>query len=165
MAGQGEAITEKMREVILDAARRLTGWKRRAFQAKVAAEYCGGSARSAEREFGWGRRTVEVGLHEARTGIICIDNFEARGNKRAEVRDPRLEADIHALLEGHSQAEPRLRTRLGYTRITARAVRKALIEEKGWDAAQVASERTISDILNRLGYRLRSVQKTKPEKK
>jgi hypothetical protein len=99
-------------------------------------------------------------LHEARTGIIRLDNFKARGNKRAGVRDLRLEADIHALLEGHSQAEPQLRTRLGYTRIAARAVREALIEEKGWDETRVASERTISDILNRL----RTVQKTKPKK-
>jgi hypothetical protein len=43
VVSQGEANTEKMREVILDAARKLTGWECRAFQAKVAEEYCGGS--------------------------------------------------------------------------------------------------------------------------
>ncbi|WP_133309667.1 hypothetical protein [Parashewanella spongiae] len=52
-----------------------------------------------------------------------------------------------------------------YTRITAKGVRKKLIEEKGWLPEELPKERTINDILNRLGYRLRRVQKTKPQKK
>jgi hypothetical protein len=33
-------------------------------------DYLGGRARRAERVFGWGRNTVELGLHELRTGIV-----------------------------------------------------------------------------------------------
>ena len=44
-------------------------------------------------------------------------------------------------------------------------MRKALITEKGWSHGELPCELTISNILNRLGYRLRRVQKPKPLKK
>jgi hypothetical protein len=36
-------------------AKRLTGFKRSAYQGKITLDYWGGSARKAEREMGWGR--------------------------------------------------------------------------------------------------------------
>jgi hypothetical protein len=44
-------------------------------------------------------------------------------------------------------------------------LRAALIAEKGWKEEQLPSMRTLGDVLNRLGYRLRAVAKTRPEKK
>jgi hypothetical protein len=44
------------------AASKLSGAKRRSFQAEMAMKYCGGSARLSETVFGWGRETVELGL-------------------------------------------------------------------------------------------------------
>ena len=44
-------------------------------------------------------------------------------------------------------------------------MRKALIADKGWKAEDLPCEKTIGNILNRLGYRLRRVQKAKPLKK
>ena len=44
-------------------------------------------------------------------------------------------------------------------------MRRALIAEKGWREEDLPAPRTINSILNRLGYRLRSVAKTRPEKK
>ena len=41
--------------------------------------YCAGNARQAEATFGWGRETVALGLHEARTGIVCLGNFVLDG--------------------------------------------------------------------------------------
>ena len=73
--------------------------------------------------------------------------------------------DIRALVEPESQADPQLKNTFAYTRITAKAVRQKLIEEKGWSEDQAPKERTINDILNRLGYKLHRVQKTKPQKK
>ena len=49
--------------------------------------------------------------------------------------------------------------------MTAKAMRKALIEKKGWSSEELPCENTIGNILNRLGYRLRRVQKAKPIKK
>ena len=55
------------------AAANMSGAERRAFQADMALKYCAGSPRRAEMLFGWGRRTVALGLHEKRTGIVCLD--------------------------------------------------------------------------------------------
>jgi len=52
-----------------------------------------------------------------------------------------------------------------YTRITAKAVRQALIDEKGYTDDELPCENTIRNILNRLGYQLKRIQKTKPLKK
>ena len=52
------ALTEQHIATIKDAARKLTGAKRRAFQAQVTLDYLEGSARQAERVFGWSRKKV-----------------------------------------------------------------------------------------------------------
>src|ERR1041384_5853023 len=44
------------------AASKMTGPTRRAFQAEMALQYCGGNPLLAETIVGWGRQTVEVGL-------------------------------------------------------------------------------------------------------
>jgi len=54
------------------AASKMTGAKRRAFQAEMALKYCSGSARRAEDVFGWSRQAVQLGLHEKCTGIVCL---------------------------------------------------------------------------------------------
>ena len=52
----------------------------------------GGSAQQAKSRFGWNRDTVELGLRERASGITCVDNFAARGNKRSEAKRPELGA-------------------------------------------------------------------------
>jgi hypothetical protein len=153
-------------ETIKQAARKLTGFRRRAFQAEVAAKYCDGNPRRAERVFGWGRDAVNTGLGELRTGIRCCDNFTARGRHRIEERSPRLADVIHELVQPASQADPKFQTPFAYTRMTARAVREQLQAKasSGVDLP-VPAERTLRSLLNRLGYRLRRVRKTKPQKK
>ena len=69
--------------------------------ANVAAELLGGSAWRAESQFGWNRHTVELGLRERASGIVCMDNFQARGNKKSEAKRPALERDIRALADPH----------------------------------------------------------------
>lgn len=133
--------------------------------ANVAAELLGGSAWRAESQFGWNRHTVALGLHERASGIVCVDNFQARGNKKSEAKRPALERDIRALADPHSQADPPFKSSLAYTRLSAASGRRALIQEKGWREADLPAPRTMNSLLNRLGYRLRSVAKTKPEKK
>ena len=151
--------------LLRDAGRNLTGAGRRSFMALVTETLFGGSARRAENHFGWSRRCVSLGLAEKRSGIRCLENFTARGKKKSEVRFPRLETDIRALMDPQSPTDPQLRTALSYTRMTVKAVRAALIAEKGWTEEQLPAERTLCDLLNRLGYRLRAVAKTRPEKK
>ena len=96
--------------LIRSGARRLTGYQRRLFQAEVATALCGGHARHAERRFGWGRDTVEKGLHEQHHGVRCLENFAARGRQRSEQKDPQLAADIRAIVEPHTYADPELKS-------------------------------------------------------
>lgn len=147
---------------IKSAAKKLTGWKRREFQAETALNYCDGSPRTAERMFGWGREAVEKGLHEKRTGVRCVDHVHARGRKKTEEQNPALAEQIRALVDPQSQADPKFQTPFAYTRITA----KAVCEELGKTGhTEVPSERSMHRILNRMGYRTRRVRKTKPQKK
>ena len=150
--------------MIRSGARRLTGYQRRSLLAEVAAELGGGNARQAERRFGWGRETVEKGLHERHHGVRCLENFAARGRQRSEEKDPRLAADIRAIVEPHTQADPELRSSRRYTNLSAAEVRQALID-KGYAPEELPRERTMRDILNRMNYRLKRIQKGKPLKK
>ena len=49
-----EGSIERFDALICSGAKRLIGYQRRLFLAKVAIELCNGSARQAERRFGWG---------------------------------------------------------------------------------------------------------------
>ena len=148
-----------------DAAKKLTGEKRRAFEGQVTLDYFNSKPYLAEQTLGWDRKTIALGINELRTGIVCVENFKARGNKKTEVKNPQLEVDIVALAEPQSQTDPKFQTLFKYTRITAKGMREALITEKNWKSEGLPCEKTIGTILNRLGYCLRRVQKAKPLKK
>jgi hypothetical protein len=138
-----------------DAAKKLTGHRKRDFMAKVAEDYFEGSARRAETVLGWNRHAVQLGLHEQRSGLLCVDNYRARGSHKSEVVLPNLEADIRSLVDVQAQADPTFESTFLYARISAKAVRAALITEKGYDQTQLPTRQTIGEILNRLGYRLK----------
>jgi hypothetical protein len=160
-----DELTESVRETIKLAAWKLTGFRRRQFQAEMAIKYCEGNPRRAEHVFGWGRDAVNTGLGELRTGIRCVESFSTRGRRKTEEQNPELVREIHSLVEPESQADPKFQTPLAYTRITAKAVRERLQANTAAGERHVPAERTVYDILNRLGYRLRRVRKTKPQKK
>jgi hypothetical protein len=158
------ALTEDVIQTIQSAAQLLTGHKRRRFQAETALKYCNGSARQAERVFGWGRAAVDTGLNELRTGIRCLDAYELRGRKKSEELRPELVDHIHQMVDPDAQADPKFQTPFAFTRITARAVRDALLAVPELNDC-VPSRQTVGELLNRIGYRLRRVLKTRPEKK
>jgi hypothetical protein len=159
-----EHSIEQYDALIRSGARRLTGYQRRLFQAEVVTALCDGNARQAEYRFGWGRATVEKGLHERAHGVRCLENFAARGRQRSEAKAPQLAADIRAIVEPHTYADPGLKSARRYTNLSAAEVRDALVQ-KGYSPAVLPSERTLRDILNRMNYRLKRIQKGKPLKK
>lgn len=147
------------------AASKMTGPTRRAFQAERALKYCGGTPLLAETLFGWGRHTVEVGLAERRTGILCLGAQAAfSGRKRWEDTQPEAAAALSRLAEAHAQQDPTFRTTLAYTRLTAKAALEAL-RVQGYGADQLPSPSTMAEVLNRMGFRLRKVVQAKPQKK
>jgi hypothetical protein len=158
-------IYDETRTRIKEASKRLTGFRRREYQAHITLEYFGGSARKAEREMGWGRECVQKGLKEVQSGIRCQDNYKGRGRKKTEDILPNIENDIRSLVEQQTQADPAIKGSLTDTNITGKAVRQALIDEKGYTEEELPSKNTISNMLNRMGYNLKSVLKSRPQKK
>jgi hypothetical protein len=137
---------------------------RRSAMGDVALSLLDGKHRVAEDVFGWGRSVVEVGIKESQTGILCVNDISLRLKPKTEEKMPELLAEIHDIMEPHSESESHLRTTLLYTNMTAKAVFDALVE-KGWSAESLPTVRTISNILLRHNYRLRTVAKTKVQKK
>ena len=109
-------LTDPMVATIKDAAAKLTGHPRRAFQAKVTLDYLGGSARRAETVFGWGREAVQRGLWEfqgLQQASIVVPHpqcHDARGRRKTEERLSRLEEDIRSLVEPQSQVANTIRS-------------------------------------------------------
>jgi DDE family transposase len=146
------------------ASSKMSAEERRSFQAAMVLKYCGGNARQAERVFGWGRETVQLGLHEHRTGIICVGAQAAcGGNWLWEERHPAVAQALWALAESHSQPDPTFRTVLQYTRLTA-AEALTQLRAQGFPEEYLPSPSTMAEVLSRNGYRLRKVVKAKPQK-
>jgi len=159
------ALTDELKALFRDTANRLKGHGRRVFMAQVVKWLGKGGQRRAERELNWNRGTIRKGMHELESGLACIDAFSARGRKRAEEHLPNLLEDIKAIADEQSQADPTFKTTRLYTRITAKEVHKQLVLQKGYTDEALPTEETIRVKLNELGYRLRSVQKCRPQKK
>jgi hypothetical protein len=155
-------LTNTIKSTFKDAAKKLTGKRKRDFMAKVTEDYFNGSARKAETVLGWCRHSVQLGLHERRTGIVCVDNYQARGRRKSEEILPNLEADIRSLVDAQAQADPKLQSPFLYARLSARAVRSALVSKTGYDESELPSRQTIGEILNRMGYRLKKHKKPNP---
>lgn len=151
--------------VLISRLVNLVPWpKRRRAMADVTLSLLNGKHRIAEDVFGWNRSTVELGMNEFRTGLSCINDLSTRQKPKAEVKEPKLLVDIREIMEPHCQSESHLRTTLLYTNMTAQAVYNALLQ-KGWSEETLPTVRTISNILERHSYRLRTVEKAKVQKK
>lgn len=112
-----------------------------------------------KRELGWNRDTIRKGSRELKSGLICYDNYTARGRKRAEEKLPNLLTDIQAIAEQHSQTDPSFESSRLYLRLSAASVRQQLIEQKGYSDETLPSQEVIRQRLNELGYRLQAVKK------
>jgi hypothetical protein len=158
-------LTDELKTLFIKTAKVLKSSERRIFMARVVKALGKGGQRRAENELGWNRRTIRKGTHELESGIRCVDYLSGRGRKRAEERLPSLLDDIKDILDGQSQTDPTFKSTRLFTRLSAAEVRKQLIEQKEYTDDELPSEETIRDRINQLGYRLRSVQKSRPKKR
>ncbi len=146
------------------ASSKMTGAERRAFQAQMCIKYCGGSARKAEKIFGWRRENVQLGLEEERSGIICLGLQSAHsGAKKWEDLFPLAAQSLREIAEAHAQQNPTFNSPIAYTRLTAKEAIQQL-RNLGYSESELPAPSTMADILNRMGYRLRKVLKAKPKK-
>jgi hypothetical protein len=95
---------------------------------------------------------VAVGINEFRRGIACLNELGARHKPKAEEKSPKLLDGIRKIMEPSSQTEPRLRTTLLYTNMTAQSVYDALVSE-GWSPELLPTVRTISNFLHGRRFR------------
>ncbi len=158
-------LTNSLKTLFIETANTLTGSARRLFMARTVKELGPGGQRRAERDLGWNRETIRKGTRELESGLRCLDNFAARGRKRAEVHLPNLLTDIAAIVDAQSQADPQFRTNRLYTRLDAAEVRRQLIAQKGYTDAALPTVQTITTKLNRLGYYPQKVAKREPKKR
>lgn len=158
-------LTGSLKTLFIETASSLKGSDRRLFMARTVENLGPGGQRRAERELGWNRITIRKGMHELKSGFICLDAFSARGRKRAEVHLPWLLDDIREIVDAQSQTDPQFRSKRLYTRLTATEVRRQLIAQKGYQDTHLPTPQTISAKLNELGYFPKKVAKSKPQKK
>jgi hypothetical protein len=64
------------------ALSKLTGYERRQYAAELCEQFFENSPRIMERRLSVSRKMVELGLHERRTGIRCVDAYNQRGRKK-----------------------------------------------------------------------------------
>ena len=162
----GVASAKLTDELLMAAARALTGRERRVFQGRVCSALCDSHARRAEARFGWGRRNVRDGLVEfASSPDDPVDKSKKPcGRLPIEQQRPQLAVDVRLIVEPHTHSDPELKTARQYTNLSAAEVREAL-RVKGYDESQLPCERTIRNLLNRMSYRLKRIQKGKPLKR
>jgi len=158
-------LTPEVKSTIKTAVGLLKGAARRLFMASVVAQMGRGGQSLASQELGWNRDLIRKGLHELQSGMTCVDAFSFRGRKRWEEREPGLVQDVRAIVDAQCQTDPTFRTTCLYRRITAKEVRRQLLEEKGYAPDQVPCERSMRDLLTSLGFRPRKVVKSKPLRK
>lgn len=146
------------------AASEMHGAERRAFIAEMTLKYCKGNKRKAEVVSGWGRKTIETGLGEKHTGIICPGSQSVSGRIRREEREPEVYAELRRIAGARSQQDPTFRSTVAHTGLTAGAALKFL-REKGFAGEHLPSGSSMAAILNRMGYRLRKAVKAEPSEK
>ena len=155
-------LTVAEKQLHQETVKALTGCEKRLYMARVAKTLGRGGPSLLQRELGWSRETILKGTKELARGLICYDNYTARGRKRAEAELPNLLADIRAIAEQHSQTDPSFQSSRLYLRLSAASVRQQLIAQKGYPAETLPSEEVIRQRLNELGYTLQAVKKANP---
>jgi hypothetical protein len=155
---------QKTIDTIKHAANLLSGAARRAFQAQAVLDHCNGNLSHAKTLFGWHQETVRRALLEKEKGEPIADQA-GRGRKKLSEHLPSLQTDIRALVDPNSCTHPTFDNTFRYTRMTAKAVLEALVREKGYKQKELPALSTMRELLGKMGYRLRRVQKTRPQKK
>lgn len=158
-------LTDSIKKLLTETAFQLKGVAKRKFMAQTVVNLGFGGQRLAEQELGWNRYSIRKGIKELKTGIICIDNYSARGRYKAEEHLPNLLEDIKKIVDSQSQTDPSFKSQRLYTRLSATEVRKQLIEKWSYSDKDLPTSETIRVKLNDLGYKLKRVAKIKPQKK
>lgn len=157
-------LTNEFKATLNETCTMLHGYARRHYMAKIVKTVFGGKASHAEQELGWNRVTLRKALRELEGEFCYVDQYHQRGRKKCEEHLPNLLDDLRAIVDSQSQTDPTFQTQRLYTRLSAAEVRQQLIKQKGYTDDELPTATTIGNKLNALGYCLRTVQKSRPQK-
>ncbi|CAK0748719.1 transposase [Gammaproteobacteria bacterium] len=161
---QHSLLTSDQIDNLRSTAKNMYGANRRSFQAEITIQYCHGSARKAEKIFGWGRRTIKIGLAERKAGVVCVGAQPAFcGSKIWEERYPEAAGKLRELIETHFQPASELRSPATVPRLTSKKVLNRL--SKLVPEEYLPSLSTMDNILIRMGYRIRKSKTHHPQQK
>ena len=160
-----ENITSEMKELFIETAKVLPGYQKRLFMARTVKSLGRGGLKYAREQLGWDKNTIWKGQNELRTGIECLDAFHLRGRQSAETKLPNLLADMQAIVDAQSQIDASFVTERLYTRLSAEEVRQQLMKQKGYQDSELPTAKTLGLKLNKMGYHLKTVVKSKPQKR
>lgn len=157
-------LTESLKELLIETARKLKGRDRRRFMALTVKELGPGGQRLAERELGWSRVTIRKGLRELEAGAADPNPAAPHGRQRAEERLPRLLADICTLIEQQRRLDPdpQCGNDPRMACLSAAEVRRRLISEYGYSDEELPTVQTIAAKLKTLGYHPRRAPTPQP---
>jgi len=158
-------LTDSLKSLLIETGKNLKGHQRRRFMAQTVKELGLGGQRLAEKELGWNRDLIRKGTKEVKSGIVCLDAFQARGRNRVEVKLPNLLEDLKSIVDSQSQIDPSFKSNRLYTRLSVAEVVNQLVEQKDYPISDLPCNETIRSRLKELGYYPKKVAKTKPKKK
>jgi hypothetical protein len=161
----GLDLTETVIVFLKKTASALKGSARRVFMADAVGQLGPGGQTRAERELGWARTSIRLGQRESKSGIHCVPAHNMRGRKPVECHLPNLLEDIRAIVDGFSQTDPQFRHKRLYTRLTVTELRRQLIAQNNYSSEALPGDETLRLRMNRMGFILKKVQKSKPLKK
>ena len=159
-----EDVPSDLKELFSETGKILKGYQRRLFMARTVNSLGRGGLKFAREQLNWDKNTIWKGQNELKTGIECLDAVDLRGRKSAETQLPNLLADIKEIVDSQSQTDATFETERLYTRLSAEEVRRQLIRQKGYQGQELPTAKTIGIKLNKMGYHLKSVVKSKPKK-
>ncbi|MEY2832200.1 MAG: hypothetical protein RLZZ574_1458 [Cyanobacteriota bacterium] len=157
--------TESYKQILQETAKTLKGASKRRFMAQIVLEVGYGGQSRAEKELGWNCGTMRKGISEVTSGTTQVNNYHARGRKKAEWHFPNLLSDIQKIVDCNSQTDSSFKTQRLYTRLSAKQVRKELVSQYNYSEHSLPSCETIRQKLNQLGYYPQRVAKSQPQKK
>lgn len=91
--------------------------------------------------------------------------IETRGRKSVEKKYPGLKDDIVKLIDNYAQTDPRFKTEKMYMRLTVKEIINMLVETGKYTEKTLPKKSAMAKYLNKLGYKLKKVKKSKPLKK
>ncbi len=158
-------LTDHLRALYVKTAQKLKGSDRRQFMASVVQSLGIGGQIFAEKQLGWNRRTIRIGMIELLSGEVIPDGYERSGRKRIETKLPNLLEDMRSIVDPNSQTDPSFQSTRLYTRLSAAEVRRQLLLTKDYKDEELPSTETIRKRLNEMGFSLKRIAKTKPQKR